>query len=137
MITGVTKIVSTTLPSAISPYYSAINPNPVAAFPSLLAAFPFLGYLAVRETFARRVSWLTLGWCVMVWFSVVYLGEHYVVDVVAGVGLVGASWWILNHLGAPKYRGLRRSAESLGKPSVSVPSSRPEVDGGNGDKVVP
>ena len=113
VITGVTKIVSTTLPSAISPYYSALNPNPVAAFPSLHAAFPFLGYLAVRETFSPRVSWLTLGWCVMVWFSVVYLGEHYVVDVVAGVGLAGASWWVLNHVVAPKYRGLRRSADSL------------------------
>jgi hypothetical protein len=49
----------------------------------------------------------------MVWFSVVYLGEHYVVDVVAGVGLAGASWWVLNHVVAPKYRGLRRSADSL------------------------
>ena len=113
VITGVTKIIDTTLPSGISPYYAALNPNPVAAFPSLHAAFPFLGYLAIRETFSRRASWLVLGWCVAVWFSVVYLGEHYVIDVIAGVGLAAASWWFLNRVVAPRYRVLRLSKDSL------------------------
>ncbi len=106
-ITGVQKIISTTLPSAVSPYYSALNPNPVAAFPSLHAAFPFLGFLAVREVFSRRAALGVLAWCGAVWFSVVYLGEHYAVDVIAGVALAAAAWWVLNHFVAPRYSLLR------------------------------
>jgi membrane-associated phospholipid phosphatase len=141
VITGVTKIISTTLPSDISPYYAVLNPNPVAAFPSLHAAFPFLGYLAIRETFSRRVSWLALGWCVAVWFSVVYLGEHYVVDVVAGIGLAAASWWVLNHVVAPRYSALRRtpalqvSAER--QAPVGIPTLEPATASSDGGDVVP
>lgn len=106
-ITGVNKIISTTLPSAVSPYYGALNPNPVAAFPSLHAAFPFLGFLAVREVFSKRAALAVLAWCGAVWFSVVYLGEHYVVDVIAGVALAAVTWWVLNHVVAPRYWPLR------------------------------
>ena len=109
-ITGVQKIITTTLPSAVSPYYAALNPNPVAAFPSLHAAFPFLGYLAVREVFSRRAALVVLAWCLAVWFSVVYLGEHYAVDVIAGVALASAVWWVLNHVTAPRYPPLRATA---------------------------
>ena len=111
-ISGVHKIIATTLPSAISPYYSALNPNPVAAFPSLHAAFPFLGFLAVRETFSRRAAILVLAWCLAVWFSVVYLGEHYVVDVISGVALAAFAWWVLNHAVAPHYWPLRSTEDS-------------------------
>ena len=141
VITGVTKIISTTLPSDISPYYALLNPNPVAAFPSLHAAFPFLGYLAIRETFSRRVSWLALGWCVAVWFSVVYLGEHFVVDVVAGIGLAAASWWVLNHVVAPRYIGLQPTPELLASaeplPPVGIPKDEPATANSDGAKVAP
>ena len=140
VITGVTKIISTTLPSDISPYYAVLNPNPVAAFPSLHSAFPFLGYLAIRETFSRRVSWLALGWCVVVWFSVVYLGEHYVVDVVAGIALAAASWWVLNHVVAPRYRALRRSPElpAFVEPlaPVGIPVDEPATTSSDREKSV-
>lgn len=115
-ITGVHKIISTTLPSAVSPYYAALNPNPVAAFPSLHAAFPFLGFLAVREVFSTRAALAVLAWCVAVWFSVVYLGEHYVVDVIAGVALAALVWWVLNHVVAPRYWPLR-AVQPLTPPS--------------------
>ncbi|MHB8588492.1 MAG: phosphatase PAP2 family protein [Candidatus Dormibacteraceae bacterium] len=136
VITGVTKIISTTLPSGISPYYAILNPNPVAAFPSLHAAFPFLGYLAIRETFSRRVSWLALGWCAVVWFSVVYLGEHYVVDVIAGIGLAAATWWVLNHVVAPRYSALRRSPAlaASSQPPAPVASQADEPATASGDR---
>ncbi len=130
-ITGVQKIIATTLPSAVSPYYAALNPNPVAAFPSLHAAFPFLGFLAVREVFSRRAAWAVLAWCVAVWFSVVYLGEHYVVDVIAGVALAALVWWVLNHAVAPRYWPLR-AAQTLAPPSPArlpvavAPTALPE-----------
>ncbi|HLZ21149.1 MAG TPA: phosphatase PAP2 family protein [Ktedonobacterales bacterium] len=130
-ITGVHKIIAATLPSAVSPYYAALNPNPVAAFPSLHAAFPFLGFLAVREVFSRRAAWAVLAWCIAVWFSVVYLGEHYVVDVIAGVALAALVWWLLNHVVAPRYLPLRANqclaTSSPGRPPVAVaPTPWPE-----------
>ena len=39
-----------------------------------------------------RLAWVALAWCVVVWLSVVYLGEHYVLDVVSGVGLAALAW---------------------------------------------
>jgi hypothetical protein len=61
----------------------------VAAFPSEHAAFPFLELLV----FSRfRKNWLTifLGlWVLWVLFVVVYLGEHWVTDALAGWLLAG------------------------------------------------
>ena len=61
-----------------------INPNQVAAFPSLHAGFPFLGFLFARRAFGR-VGWLLLAYSVCVWFSIVYLADHYVVDIIGGL----------------------------------------------------
>lgn len=132
-ITGVHKIINSTLPSAVSPYYAALNPNPVAAFPSLHAAFPFLGFLAVREVFSRRAALAVLAWCAAVWFSVVYLGEHYVVDVIAGVALAAVAWWVLNHVVAPRYSPLRTTASleprlPLGLPTRTIRESLPSTE---------
>jgi hypothetical protein len=59
------------------------HPNPVAAMPSLHAGFPLLVWLVLWRTWPR---W---GWAVVVYplamsFAVVYTGEHYVVDCLAG-----------------------------------------------------
>jgi len=70
--------------------YRNLIGNPVAAFPSMHAAFPFLVLLFLRER-----SWrLALAWLAVtcaIWFATVYLGHHYVVDVLGGVvyGTVG------------------------------------------------
>lgn len=106
VISGMSKIIGTTLPSAVSPYYKSLNPNAVAAFPSLHAAFPFLGYLALRRVYPRAAV-VALAWSVAVWFSVVYLGEHYVIDVVAGVALAAAAWAVMTRVVAPRIASLR------------------------------
>jgi membrane-associated phospholipid phosphatase len=112
VIHGVTKLISTTLPSSISPYYQNLNPNPVAAFPSLHAAFPFVSFLAVRGVYPRG-AWFALAWCVLVWFSVVYLGEHWAVDVFGGVLLAAASWLVLMRVVVPHVRVLQHSTPAL------------------------
>ena len=74
----------------VSPLYSRLNPNLYAAFPSLHAAYPALAALYAR----RRHPWLALllvAWTLCVWFSIVYLGEHYVVDVLDGLLYVAAA----------------------------------------------
>jgi membrane-associated phospholipid phosphatase len=61
-----------------------INPNDVAAFPSLHAAYPTLAFLFTRRAFGR-VGYLMLGYAACVWFAVIYLGDHYLIDVLAGI----------------------------------------------------
>lgn len=66
--------------------YQQIDPNPVAAVPSLHSAYPLLMTLFVQRL---RKWWLTLLFClytVSIWFGVVYMGEHYVFDVIFGAG---------------------------------------------------
>lgn len=55
----------------------------VAAFPSEHAAFPLLELLAFYGI-SKRTAWFFVPWIAAVTFSVVYLGEHWVADVVAG-----------------------------------------------------
>lgn len=71
-----------------------INPNQVAAVPSLHAAYPFLAFLFARRVFGRW-GWLMLAYAALVWFSIVYLGEHYVVDAIAGVLYASAAYWLV------------------------------------------
>ena len=73
-----------------------INPNQVAAFPSLHAAFPFLGFLFARRAFGR-VGWLLLAYSVCVWLSIVYLADHYVVDIIGGLLYASAAYWAVIH----------------------------------------
>jgi membrane-associated phospholipid phosphatase len=90
---GVTRILSGTLPGPVSPYYRSLDPNEWAALPSLHAAMPFLGFLAMRQVY-RRGAWLMGLWTLGVWFVVVYLGEHYVLDVVAGAVFASVAWYL-------------------------------------------
>jgi membrane-associated phospholipid phosphatase len=80
----VEKILNHTLPSYTSWFYQHLNPNKVAAMPSLHMAFPVLGLFYAVRLFGAR-AWPLGLWCVAVAFSIVYLGEHYLIDAVAGV----------------------------------------------------
>jgi membrane-associated phospholipid phosphatase len=64
--------------------FDFIQTDPFAAFPSLHAMYPWLislYALKIKKTKALPVLLLPVG----VWFSAVYLGEHYVIDVIGGV----------------------------------------------------
>jgi hypothetical protein len=81
-----------------------INPNQVAAFPSLHAGYPFLAFLFARRWFGR-VGWLMLAYSAAVWFSIVYLADHYVVDILGGLAYASVAYWAVVH--APGWlRGL-------------------------------
>lgn len=77
----------------------------VAAFPSEHAMYPMLFFLFLRHQFGR-VGYLALVYVGGIIFSIVYLGQHYVVDAIAGIAyaIVGylvvmyvapvvARWW--------------------------------------------
>ncbi|MGE0450322.1 MAG: phosphatase PAP2 family protein [Vicinamibacterales bacterium] len=62
----------------------AFDTNPVAAMPSLHTAFPMACAIIGCKTFSRPVGALLWGYVVALGLAVVYLGEHYLVDVAAG-----------------------------------------------------
>jgi membrane-associated phospholipid phosphatase len=102
---GVHDLLRGTLPSAVSPYFRQLDADQLAAFPSLHAAYPTLGALALWRM-NRRSAYFTVPWCLVVWFSVIFLGQHYAIDVLGGVALAVGSWLVMNHLVAPHLKGL-------------------------------
>lgn len=71
-------------PVSLPSLYRYLGVNPVAAVPSLHAAFPLMMALFLRKKF-RRWGWLAFAYPAAVWIAIVYLGEHYVFDIVAAV----------------------------------------------------
>src|SRR6185437_3143512 len=60
------------------------EPNSVAAMPSIHMAVTFAMYLWSREHARKAAPWLLLYTAIM-GFSLVYLAEHYVLDLAVGV----------------------------------------------------
>lgn len=60
--------------------------NPVAAMPSLHAAFPILCSLILWRIYRWKAAGFTLYTLLML-FTIVYTGDHYVVDILAGFPL--------------------------------------------------
>jgi membrane-associated phospholipid phosphatase len=75
--------------SAWPAMYGALGGNPWAAMPSLHFATSTMAAISLSE--AGRAEG-TVGWAyaLTLGFALVYLGEHYVTDLAAGAGLVGA-----------------------------------------------
>jgi membrane-associated phospholipid phosphatase len=72
-------------------YFFKLTGDAVAAFPSEHAAFPLLEYLALRAAIGRRaLPWLL--WVAFILFSVIYLGEHWVTDALAGYVYAVVIW---------------------------------------------
>jgi len=71
------------------PLYSVLGGNPLAAMPSLHFATSLMAALLLTEIgpVAGAVGW---GYTATLGFALVYLGEHYVVDLLAGAVLTGA-----------------------------------------------
>ncbi len=69
----------------------------VAAFPSLHGAhFLFLMLMAYRYT--RPLTWVYVPWIVLLYLSTIYLGWHYVVDLVAGAAMALVTFWAVQRL---------------------------------------
>ncbi len=62
---------------------TVLSPNPIAAMPSLHAAYPLYFSLIAMRLAGRRLAW-TLALPLAVGAATVYLGHHYVIDLIAG-----------------------------------------------------
>jgi membrane-associated phospholipid phosphatase len=72
-----------------SPLYSVLGGNPLAAMPSLHFATSLMAALLLAEAHPLA-GWLGFSYTVTLGFALVYLGEHYVVDLLAGAALTTA-----------------------------------------------
>lgn len=93
----------------VSQIYHSFNPNEFAAFPSLHAAFPSLAAVYAWN----RYRWLSVGlivWALAVALSIVYLGEHYVVDALDGLLYVAAATIAVETVA--RWRARRQSGEA-------------------------
>ncbi|MGE3962369.1 MAG: phosphatase PAP2 family protein [Dehalococcoidia bacterium] len=92
-------------------YATLAAPNPVASVPSIHMALTFLVLLAARELAPRWVAPVLL-YNLAMGFSLVYLGEHYVFDLLVGVVVASIAHFALRSRyarptpGAPPDRGL-------------------------------
>jgi len=94
-----------------------------AAFPSVHAAWPTVSLLVVlRHRMPRPVVALVLLQLVSVWFAIVYGGEHYVSDVIAGALVAVLAVALVS-----RYRD--RVAEAIRRPAdrPALPAAEPDV----------
>jgi hypothetical protein len=89
--------------------------NIVAAVPSLHAAFPVVALLVVRAAglsrWIVRAQWLQM---IGVFFAIVYTGDHYVADAVAGAAFAALAWIIVR-------RALGSAARAAGGSAPALP----------------
>jgi len=78
-------------PGAYGQAYEVAGANPVAAMPSLHAAIPFVMMFALWKY--PLVRPLGVIYALSMAFAIVYLGEHYAVDGLAGLSTAAFGWW--------------------------------------------
>jgi len=94
-------------PISVPSIYKFFGINLVAAFPSLHAAYPWIIFLFIRNK-SKMLSYISLTYVLGVWFSVIYLGEHYFVDVVAGMMYATFAYYIVK-----KYDTYKKKSQPL------------------------
>jgi membrane-associated phospholipid phosphatase len=83
-------------PGALQAGYAA-SANDVAAMPSMHLALTFLAALALAR-FGRIIAFAAAGYAACMSIAIVYLGEHYAVDAIAGALVAFGCWWLAGRL---------------------------------------
>jgi membrane-associated phospholipid phosphatase len=99
---------ASSLPHGGSWLEKQIPSNSVAAMPSLHAGFATLTWLIARN-WRRMAGRIFLVYPLAMFFTVVYLGDHYVLDIIAGIAVALGAWYVSGRLFSPAGR-LRRLA---------------------------
>jgi len=88
------------------------------AVPSEHAAFPFLCFLYARRAWPKY-GWLLGGYVLAVSIAVVYLGEHYVADVLAGYAYAAVAYVVVQRIGMRADREAPAEIEPAGE-SIAI-----------------
>ncbi len=102
--------------------YAKFSPNEVAAVPSLHAAYPTLVVLFIWNLYGRKWGTLALLYPLSMWLGVVYMGEHYVFDVVCGIVYAVVSFFGVKYIWARRRQRQKRLAAA---PTPTTPASLP------------
>ena len=95
----------------VSEIYNSFNPNKFAAFPSLHAAFPALAAAYAWSRY-RALAVGLIAWSAAVMLSIVYLGEHYLVDAIDGFVYVAVAMAMVELVARRLRRGPRPARPS-------------------------
>ncbi len=89
--------------SAMPEFARGFATNPIAAMPSLHAAIAVL-LAAIAVKHFRLKGLPVVLYALLVILSITYFGEHYLVDVIAGVALSAFVYWIIYHSRIGRWR---------------------------------
>ncbi len=88
---------------------AAVGQNDVAAMPSLHTALTCTVAL-IMASYGRRWRWVGITYVALMATALVYLGEHYVIDEIAGIALAVGVWQLVSH--HRMFAGLSTRAEA-------------------------
>ncbi len=99
---------------SIGRLYSGADPAPYGAMPALHVAVPALIAATIIGTRGRHFGrrWLWLAYPLIMAFATVYLGEHYVLDALAGMTLGFLSYAVARGVAERMWRARARSSET-------------------------
>jgi len=117
LIPHIHKIIDEVMPDGTVGVVSAMTSNLVAAMPSLHAAYPTLGLLFMLRYF-RKAAPLYAAYCLAVFFAIIYLGEHFIVDTLAGIGYAAGVFYIDSWVISKSWRSVFEPAV---QPALSTP----------------
>ncbi|WP_091606796.1 phosphatase PAP2 family protein [Micromonospora mirobrigensis] len=105
-----------------------IASNPVAAMPSLHTAWALFVVVFFMPTVRRRWWPLLLAYPLAMTFTLVYSGEHYIIDVLVGWAYVGMAFLVvgLAERGWTAWRDRRRTVEAVPAPAAPADDPAPE-----------
>ena len=86
--------------------YETISADPVAAVPSLHAIYPTIEATFILVAFGFKKAWWILVYPLSIYIAVVYLGEHYVFDVILAI-IYACTTMFLVRYGFRRYRARR------------------------------
>ncbi|CAA9572584.1 MAG: hypothetical protein AVDCRST_MAG33-2688 [uncultured Thermomicrobiales bacterium] len=108
--------------------------NPIAAMPSIHMAITFL-LIFPAGYFGRRWRLLAIFYSLSMGVALVYLGEHYVIDIVVGSAVASYGWWAsgawVRQIG-PRVDAQLRSHRAAGRASSTNPPPSGASPGLNG-----
>lgn len=92
--------------------------NIVAAVPSLHAAFPVVALLVVRaHGLSRWIVRVQALQMIGVFFAIVYTGDHYLADAIAGAAFAGVAWVLVHRALASAAGAAARNAARAARPA--------------------
>lgn len=126
---GVRNLFDTVIGRWYNPYHGTIflpfiqlHYDQIGAMPSEHAAYPMLFYLFLRRQFGRWAH-LSLIYIAAVVFSVLYLGQHYFIDILVGFAYGGLGYFLVMNL-LPWIRSIPAAPET---PRYGVPAYATEL----------